>query len=764
MTAYKTIGRPQPLKDGKEKVSGELRYATDVKMPGMLYGRLVTSPYAHARVLGIDREAALDVSGVVRVLTAADLPHIPPSKRQHLLLARDRVIFNGHPVALVLAESEGAAADGAQAVSVDYDPLPAAATVEQALAEDAPLVWPEGVPSGSEEGGAHGADVGADEEEENAPPTNVSGERSFERGDVAAGFAAADVIVERTFTTPGVHQSYLEPHATLVQPDPVHGGATVWTSTQAPFYVREEVAGVLGVPESDVRVVPTPVGGAFGGKFVLYEPLVALAARITGRPVRLILTRLEEMLAANPALPSRIRVKVGAQRDGSLTALEADLIFDAGCYPGAPYGIAAYLLGSAYRVPNLDIQAHEVLTFKPSTGAYRAPGAPQAFYALESAIDELARLLEIDPLALRLQNAARTGDEMAGGRPWPSMGMKEVLEALAEHPAWKERDAARAAGRGVGVAVGGWPGGTQPAAAACRLNRDGLLQVHVGSVDLTGTSTGFALLAAEAFGVTPEQVRVVNDDTASAPYAGAAGGSKITYTVGPAVIEAAEEARAQVLEVAAEEFEASPADLEIVDGFVQVRGVPDRRLSLGEIARETMRFGGRHRPIMGRGRHADTTRSPGFCAQLAEVEVDEETGHVRVVRQVLVQDVGRAINPLTVRGQMMGGATQGLGWAMYELLAYDEQGQLLSGSWTDYGVPHFDQAAPSIETVIVEVPSDHGPYGARGVGEPPVIATAAAVANAIADAAGVRLTALPMTPPRVLEGLQLEGVQSEEAV
>lgn len=758
MSDYKTIGRPQPLKDGKEKASGEIRYATDVRLPGMLYARLVTSPYAHARLLEIDTEQAQAVPGVVRVLTAADLPDVAPSSRHLLLLAHERVIFNGQPVALVLAESEGAADDGAQEVFVDYEPLPAAASIEQALAENAPLVWPEGVPSGSEEAGAHGADVGADEEEEEAAPSNVSGERSFERGDMAAGFAEADVIVERTFTTPGVHQSYLEPHATIVQPDPMHGGATVWTSTQAPFYVREEVADVLGVPESDVRVVPTPVGGAFGGKFLLYEPLAALAARLTGRPVRLVLTRLEEMLAANPALPGRIRVRLGARRDGCLTALEADLIFDAGCYPGAPYGIAAYLLGSAYRVPNLDIQAHEVLTFKPSSGAYRAPGAPQAFYALESAMDELARELESDPLALRLQNAAAPGDEMASGRPWPSMGMKEVLEALAEHPAWKERDAARAAGRGIGVAVGGWPGGTQPAAAACMLNQDGLLQVHVGSVDLTGTSTGFALLAAEAFGVTPDQVRVINDDTGSAPYAGAAGGSKITYTVGPAVIEAAEEARAQVLEVAAEEFEASADDLEIVDGAVQVRGVPDRRMSLGEIARETMRFGGRYRPIMGRGRHADTTQSPGFCAQLAEVEVDEETGAVRVVRQVLVQDVGRALNPLTVRGQMMGGATQGLGWALVEALEYDEQGQLLSGSWTDYGVPRFDQAAPSIETVIVEVPSDHGPYGARGVGEPPVIATAAAVANAIADATGARVTALPMTPPRVLEALEGEKV------
>jgi CO/xanthine dehydrogenase Mo-binding subunit len=342
---------------------------------------------------------------------------------------------------------------------------------------------------------------------------------------------------------------------------------------------------------------------------------------------------------------------------------------------------------------------------------------------------------------------------MIQGREWPGMGSVEVLETLREHPAWKQRQKARQAGRGVGLALGWWPGGTEPAAAVCQLARDGRLQLHLGAVDLTGTSTGFAIMAGEAFGISPEEVKVIHGDTDSAPYAGGAGGSKITYTVGPAVIAAAREARAQVLEIAAEEFEIDPADLEIVDGAVQVRGVPDRSLPLADLAAKTMQFGGKYRPVLGHGRHAEARSAPAFCAQLAEVAVDEETGEVVVHRLVVVQDVGRAINPAGVRGQMMGGATQGLGWALCEDLAYDEAGQPLAATWIEYNVPHVDQVARKLETVIVEVPSEHGPLGARGVGEPPVIPTAAAVANAIADATGARVVDLPVTPSRILAAI-----------
>ena len=746
------IGQPLPMVDGRPKVTGRLTYTPDITLPGMVHARLVISPYAHARIRSLSVEEARRVPGVIAILTAQDMPDVPPRNRHLLLLARDRVIFAGQPVALVLAESEAAAEDAAELVAVEYEPLPAAVTIEEALAPDAPVVWPDGLPGASEEAAAHGADVEGETETTTHP--NIAQTVHFHRGDVRRGLEEADIIVEYTFTTPWVHQNYLEPHATVVQPNPETGGATVWTSTQAPFYIREEIAAILGVPESDVQVHVMPVGGGFGGKFILYEPLIALAARQVGRPVRLVLTRMEEMLAGNPAPAMRCHARLGAKEDGTLLALEADLVFDGGCYPSSPLGIAALLMGSYYNIPHVDIRGREVLTFKPSSGAYRAPGAPQATFVIESLVDEVARRLQLDPLTIRLRHAARPGDPMVNGKPWGNMGLVDVLRALENHPAWRAREEARRQGHGVGIAIGGWPGGTEPAAAACRLERDGTLHIHVGAVDLTGTRTAFVQMAAAIFGLPPEKVRVVVGDTDTAPYAGAAGGSKTLYTLGPALIAAVEEARRQVLAIAAELLEAAEEDLEIQDGYVQVRGAPDHRLSLAEIASQTMQFGGRFPPIMAFGRHADRTQSPGFSAQLAEVSVDPETGQVHLHRLVVVQDVGRAINPLAVEGQMQGGAMQGIGWALTEAMIYNGDGQLITATWADYTVPQVEHLPDRMETVIVEVPTDHGPLGARGVGEPPVVPTAAAIANALADALGVRFTELPITPERIVHALR----------
>ena len=748
MTTISNIGQRTPLVEGQAKVTGKLRYAPDIKLPGMLCGRLVTSPYPHARILSIDTAEAEAIPGVVAILTAQDLPNIPPTNRQRLLLARERVIFTGHPVALVLAEDEGAAQDAVDYVMVDYEPLPAAITLEEALAKDAPLVWPGGSPGEDEEAAAHGADVGGDEEVAEAR-SNVANQSHFERGDIAAGLAEADLVIERQFGLAMVHQSPMETHSCAINIDPVTDEVTVWSATQGPFSVRQQVADILGLRESSVRCIGTPLGGGFGGKGVLYEPLIALASRKLGRPIRLVLTRYEELVATIPTPPGQIRVKLGAKNDGTFTALQAEITFNGGCYPSSPLGICMLLMGSLYQIPNVRIDGKEVLSFKPSSGAYRAPGVPQGTYALESTVDDVARSLNIDPLELRLKNASQPGDPMIHGQDWPVMGMREVLTALQQHPAWQNRASARAAGRGVGIAVGGWLGGTGPASAACNLDRDGVLHVQLGSVDISGVNTTFAMLAAETFGISLDKVKVTAGDTSGVAFGLNSGGSKITYTVGPAVVQAAGEARAQTLEIAAEIMEADQADLEIVADQVQVKGVPDSALPLAEIADKTMQFGGLYPPIMGQGRHVVTSRSPGFSAQLAEVAVDAETGAVSLEKLVVVQDVGRALNPLLVEGQMMGGATQGIGWALYEDMVYDEFGQPISASWMDYTVPHIHQGAKSMETVIVEVPSDVGPFGAKGVGEPPVTPTAGAIANAITDAIGVRPTDLPMTPARI---------------
>ena len=525
------IGRPHPLIDGRARVTGALRFTADLPQSGVLHARFVTSPHPHARIEAIDASAAEALAGVVRVLTAADLPEIEPTSRTRLLLARERVMFVGQPVALVVAESEAAAADAAPEVNVTYTPLPAAADLERALAADAPLVWPEGATGDAEEAAAHGTDVSG--EEGGRQRSNLAGPVSFRRGDPEAAFASAYAVVERSYRTAIVHQSYIEPHATVVDPSDPAGGVTVWSCTQAQFAVRKEVADLLGLPESDVHVKPMPVGGGFGGKFMLYEPLVALAARAVGAPLRLVLTRQEEMLAAIPAPAAAMTIKLAADADGTLTAIAADHKFDGGCFPNTPHSAVALMTGSLYQCPNFDIHGAAVVTNKPSSGAYRAPGSPQLAFALESTLDELARELGIDPLELRLRSASRPGEPMANGQPWPNIGMREVLERAREHAIWRDREQARAAGRGVGVAIGGWMGGVEGATAACTLDRDGTLHVFVGSVDLTGTTTGFAMIAADAFGIDPEQVRVISTDSDGGYHAGASGGSKINYTVGP---------------------------------------------------------------------------------------------------------------------------------------------------------------------------------------------------------------------------------------
>jgi len=724
--------------EGNSKVTGNLKYVADIQMAGMLHARLVTSQHAHARILNIDTTEAAKLPGIVAILTAADLPDILPTTRQRLLLARERVIFAGQPVALVLAESANVAEDAIEQIFVEYEPLPAAITLDEAMAPDAPLVWPTGKPGESEEAAAHGADVGG--EEEDAPQlSNVAKSLKFERGDVAAGFAEADIILERTFTTPMVHQAPLETHGCAIMIDPMLQEVTVWTPTQGPFVVRQQVADILGLPETQVRCISTPVGGGFGGKGVLYEPLVALAVQKIGRPIRLLLSREEEFIATNAAPPGRMKVKLGAKNDGTMTALQAEVAYNSGCYPSSPTGISMTVMGSIYTTPNVELTGLDVVSFRPSSGAYRAPGVPQGQFCLESMVDELAHKLEIDPVALRLQNAAKPGEPMIHGETWPSMGMTQVLEAVQAHPLWQNRTSAKSTGRGVGMAIGGWPGGTGPASAACMLERDGTLKIQLGSVDISGTNTGFALMAAETFGISPDKISISSGDTSLNAYALNAGGSKITYTVGAAVIKAVAEAKQQTLELVSEILEVSTEDLEIVEDKVQVKGTPDSAISLAELASRTMQFGGQYAPVAATGRNVITGRSPGFCAQIAEVEVDEQSGEVKVHNIVIVQDVGRAINPVGIEGQMMGGAMQGVG--------------PLSASWMDYTMPHISQAPDKYEMVMVEVASEDGPMGVRGVGEPSIIPTAGAIANAIHDATGARLVDIPMTPPRVFNAM-----------
>lgn len=749
------VGQDVPIVDGYEKVSGHLRFIGDIKLAGMLHAQLVTSDFAHAKILSIDTESALAIPGVVAVLTADDLPDIVPSSRTRMLLARERVIFYGQPVALVIAENEYIAADAAEQVYVDYEMLPVAISLDDAMAEDAPLVWVDGLPgSGNEDAGAHGADVASDDDSGEAMRGNIVDEANFKRGDISRGFEEAEIIVEHTFSSSIVHQSYIEPQGVIAQPDPMNQGMTIWSSTQAPLDIRDEIAELMGMSLSDVRVIPTSVGGGFGGKFGLYELLIAIASQKLNKPVRMILSRMNELASTTPAPLMRVQARMGADKDGNLIAFEADLLLDSGCYPSWLASFGSFALGTQYRIPNYAIRGRNVITFKPSVGAYRAPTAPIVIFVLDTLIDELAEKLNLNSLDVRLKNCIVGGDELPNDNPMPGIGMYETLEAVKKHPLWQNREESRKQGRGVGIAVGGWMGAVEPGVAVCKLERDGTVQVHLGIVDLSGVTTTFALLTADAFGVSPEDVRIIYSDTATSPYGGSTGGSKTTYSMTGAVVDAAKSARMQALEIASEEFEASVEDLEIVGGKIQVKGVPEKTLSLADIAGKTMQFGGQYAPVFAHGRSAMTTSAPGFNAQLVEVEVDRETGFVNILNHVAIQDVGKALNPIAIQGQMMGGAMQGLGWALYEEIVYDEStGQLLSGTLLDYDLPKAGQSSIEFETEILEIPSDEGHFGIRSVGEPPVLSTAAAIANAIAHATGLRMTTLPMTPVRVHSAL-----------
>ena len=761
--ARSVIGVARPRVDSEERIRGATRFAADVPVAGLLHARIVPSFYAHARVLGIDVSEALAVPGVVAVLTAADLPiQVLEDKRMFEPLAREEILFAGQPVALVVAETESAAADAVELVSVETEPLPVVTDLDRAMDPDSPLarvspLMPAAADGqAAEEKSAHAAvgGAGADLADETLSENVVSRKR-YADADAIASLAASAATAEGTFHTNWVYQGYIEPHAATawVEPD---GTLTVSTSTQGIFYVRKQLARMFGRPIATVRVRAAPLGGSFGSKILVVDPLAAAAAIVLRRPVRLAFDRRDDMAATNPASGSRIDLRIGASPDGRLTGLDARLVFDTGAYiEWAIEGIAAVLIGGPYRWEAWDVRAYGVRTNRFGTGSYRGPGGPQAAFALESLIDELARKLDLDPLELRGRNLAADGETMIDGDPWPPLGHAAVVQATAAHPLWQNRGRLPA-GEGVGVALGVWPGGKASAAALCRLNADGTITITTGVVDMSGTSGAFQLIAAETFGVDPAMVDVVALDTDGAPQSPLSGGSVVTYSAGRAIREAAAEAREQLLAFASREMEIDPADLEIVDGIVRPIGSPDRGRPIAEFAEILHDFGSTFPPVEGHAATVQKSLAPSTAAHLAHVRLDAETGRVEVLAYVVAQDVGRALNPALVEGQMRGAVAQGIGWALHEELIHDDDGQLVTGSFLDYALPHVGDV-PDIDTLIVEVPAPDGPFGAKGIGEASVIPAPAAVASAIAAAGGPRMRELPMTPRRVWSALRTAG-------
>src|SRR5438477_7943322 len=716
--------------EGREKVTGATRFTADLEHAGLLHVHLVLAHTASARIRGIETGRARSSPGVVDVVTARDLPELD-SAGPDLPLALERVFYVGQPVVAVVAETEAAAADAALLVEVDYEDAPPVVDASLAMTDQSPLVLGEHEAADDEDASIHGASAAADDAPEERP-RNVTGVAHLRRGDAERALEQADVVVRETYRFAGAHHSFMEPHVAVVRPEP-DGGLTIWSSTQGPFVIRDSVAALVDLPPHKVRVVPMAVGGGFGGKIELLEPLLALLALRLRRPVRLALARSQEFIVGRPAPGAQLDLELGARQDGELVALRARYHYDNGATAGWHAGLTGNFLAGTYRIPNLDVQGYEVATNKTPVDAYRAPGATQAFFALESAMDELAAKLDLDPIDLRLRNVSREGDPTVDGHRWPRIASVEVLEEAKRHPLYTTPTED---GEAVGVALGAWGGARSPSAAGCRVEPDGTLSVLIGSPDISGTATGLAMIAAEAFGIDPDRVHVEVGDTTTAPHSATSSGSQLTYSVGPAVYEAAQEARRQLLEIATEELEAAPEDLEIVDGRVAVKGAPSRSVEITKLVAMSTEFMGRHKPIQASGRSAVQAASPMFTVHIARVKLDRETGAVELAGYAAIQDVGHAINPPEVEAQIHGGATQAIGRALGEQLVYDGDGQLRTASFLDYELPAADQI-PNIDVRLVEVPSPVGPLGAKGVGEPPAIPGTAAVANAVSRAAGV---------------------------
>jgi CO/xanthine dehydrogenase Mo-binding subunit len=751
----KGVGLSIPRPDGPEKVTGQVQYVADLKPRGLLHAKLLRSPHAHARIVSIDTSRARALPGVRAVITAADIPQLKRKAptRAHAVLAIDRVVFVGQPVAAVAADELAIAEEALDLIDVRYEVLPAAVDPLQSMKPGAPPVAEAGTEADTSEALAHGSVSGVTTETKPAKAVNISQQAKLGRGDVAKGFAESDVVIEKTYRIPMVHQGYLEPHAVLAQWD-TNGQLTLWASTQGSFNTRSEVAEVLELPENTIKVIPMECGGGFGGKIrALCEPITAVLARVTGRPVRYVMTRREELEAGNPAPQVIIRLKSGVKRDGTLMALEAETVIESGAFSGAVLAVSSVFLASLYLWPAFEVRGFEVLTHKPSIAAYRAPVAPHTIFAIDSHMEQIALVLGMDPVEFRLRHLQSEGKPMANNQPWLNNGAIEVLQRIAEHPLWKNRAQWKASGkngrlRGTGLALGGWLGGLQPTGATVRLNPDGSLQVLTGQVDIAGTNIALAQIAASAYGVDIDKVKITTGDTDVAPVTGLSAGSKTIYTVGVAVMEAAKDARKQTLEIAAKEMEAAVQDLEIENERVVVRGVPDRGVTLAQIGKKGNLYMSKVPPVLGVSHPAFSQQAPAFCAELARIEVDPDTGEVTIHDFVVVQDVGKAINPLGVEGQMQGGAVQSIGMALTEALTFDDQGRLTNPSLLDYKKLTAADL-PNIETIIVEKPAPAGPFGARGVGEPPIVPAPAALANAIHDATGVRLTELPLTPERI---------------
>ena len=757
---YNVIGSRPVRHDGAEKVTGRARYGADVNPPGLLYAKVLRSPHSHARIKSIDTSKAGALPGVRAVVTAADLPQprgrlsdqgegamVNPRFLSNNCLAGDKALYRGHAVAAVAATSVHIAEQALELIEVDYEVLLGVTDILDAMKPDAPVLLERLV-------NATDANVrpgGLKDDDDSAASTNVANHFVFEMGDIEQGFKEADVVVEREFRTQSVHQGYIEPHTSTADWSE-DGSVTVWSSSQGHFNVRDQVAMVLDIPISKIKAIPMEIGGGFGGKTLVYlEPVAALLSKKSGAPVKLSMNRSEVFQGSGPTSGSWMRCKLGATNDGRITAVDASLAYEAGAYPGSPINPGIQCMTGPYDIANGRLEGFDVVLNKPKTAAYRAPGAPAAAFAIETVIDEVCRAIGMDPLEFRLLNGAKEGTRRLTGPTFGKIGNLETLQASKDHEHWGTP--LEGPNRGRGVAAGFWFNGTGPSSATASVNADGTVGLIEGSPDIGGTRAALSMQLAEVLGIAAEDVRPLVGDTDSVGYTSMTGGSSVAFKTGWASYEAALDIRQQLIERAARIWDVSPDLVDYDNGVISHKSDPELKLTFKELAARLNGTGG---PVTGRGNVSPAGVGGAFAVHIVDVEVDPETGKVDILRYTAVQDVGKAVHPSYVEGQIQGGAVQGIGWALNEEYVFDNQGGMQNPTFLDYRMP-ISLDLPMIDTVIVEVPNPGHPYGVRGVGEVPIVPPMAAIANAIHDAVGVRMDQLPMSPGAVLEALWASG-------
>jgi CO/xanthine dehydrogenase Mo-binding subunit len=741
---FKYIGQRTIRPDGFDKVTGRANYGADLSLPGMIWGKILRSPHAHAKIVSIDTSRAEAHPDVMSVATFKDFETLQPESiaagegaadvldMARNCLADDKVLYHGHAIAAIAARTERAAKDALSLIDVQYEVLTPVMDVVDAMKPDSPVLHDDMFTAGYEE----------------TPTTasNIATRAEMKLGDVEAGFAEADVIIEREFRTPTAHQGYIEPHACTVRYDE-DGQSMVWCCTQGHFDVRMLTAKILGIGLSKLNVIASEIGGGFGGKTVVYlEPVALVLSRKSGRPVKMVMDRDEVFIATGPTSAAVLTAKVGAKKDGTITAMQGWMAYEAGAFKGSPMMPGVMTMFTPYDCGNVLVEGLDVVVNKSKVAAYRAPGAPQSEFAAEMVIDEMAAKLGIDPIELRLMNAAKEGTQTIYGPKLKRVGLVECLEAAKNSDHYKST---LPEGQGRGLAAGFWFNVGGQSSVTVNMNTDGTGTIIEGSPDIGGSRASMQMMAAEVLQIEPSLLKPIIADTDSLPYSQSTGGSRTTFATGMAVIEAAEKVVAQVKERAAALWNVTPEQVEYADGVVTNIAGEDS-MTLAQVCKKAEQTGGQ---ISGGANINARGAGPSFAVHICDVAVDKETGKVDVTRYTAIQDAGKAIHPSYVEGQLQGGAVQGIGWALNEEYVFNADGIMENQGFLDYRIP-LASDLPMIDAIIVEVPNAFHPYGVRGVGESGIIPPLATVGAAVSNAIGRRVTELPCSPPRVLDLIQ----------